>query len=93
VVYSLSGADAALFSINSATGEVILLADADYESKSSYSFVVTATDGAGNHTDQTVTLAVNNLDEVAPTITSGATATAIDENSGAGQCDLYRDCR
>ncbi|MDP2507309.1 Ig-like domain-containing protein, partial [Oceanobacter sp. 3_MG-2023] len=65
VVYSLSGADAALFSINSATGEVTLLADADYESKSSYSFVVTATDGAGNHTDQTVTLAVNNLDEAA----------------------------
>ncbi|MDP2507299.1 cadherin repeat domain-containing protein, partial [Oceanobacter sp. 3_MG-2023] len=84
-VYSLSGADAALFSINSSTGEVTLLADADYETKSSYSFTATATDGAGNHTDQTVTLAVNNLDEVAPTITSGATATSIDENSGAGQ--------
>ncbi|MDO6683791.1 cadherin domain-containing protein, partial [Oceanobacter sp. 5_MG-2023] len=84
-VYSLSGTDASLFSINSATGEVTLLADADYETKSSYSFTVTATDGAGNHTDQTVTLAVNNLDEVAPTITSGDTATAIDENSGAGQ--------
>ncbi|MDP2507314.1 cadherin repeat domain-containing protein, partial [Oceanobacter sp. 3_MG-2023] len=84
-VYSLSGTDASLFSINSATGEVTLLADADYESKSSYSFTVTATDGAGNHTDQTVTLAVNNLDEVAPTITSGDTATSIDENSGAGQ--------
>ncbi|MDP2610613.1 MULTISPECIES: cadherin repeat domain-containing protein, partial [unclassified Oceanobacter] len=83
-VYSLLGADAGLFSINSATGEVTLLADADYETKSSYSFTVTATDGAGNHTDQTVTLAVNNLDEVAPTITSGAIATAIDENSGAG---------
>ncbi|MDP2613872.1 cadherin repeat domain-containing protein, partial [Oceanobacter sp. 2_MG-2023] len=85
VVYSLSGTDASLFSINSATGEVTLLADADYETKPNYSFTVTATDGAGNHTDQTVTLAVNNLDEVAPTITSGDTATAIDENSGAGQ--------
>ncbi|MDP2613871.1 cadherin repeat domain-containing protein, partial [Oceanobacter sp. 2_MG-2023] len=84
-VYSLSGADAALFSINSATGEVTLLADADYETKPNYSFTVTATDGAGNHTDQTVTLAVNNLDEAAPSITSGATATAIAENSGAGQ--------
>ncbi|MDP2549482.1 cadherin repeat domain-containing protein, partial [Oceanobacter sp. 4_MG-2023] len=83
-VYSLSGADAGLFSINSATGEVTLLANADYETKPSYSFTVTATDGAGNFTDQTVTLAVNNLDEVAPTITSGDTATAIDENSGAG---------
>ena len=28
---------------------------------------------------------VTNVDEVAPTITSGDTATAIDENSGAGQ--------
>ena len=36
-------------------------------------------------TEQAVTLAVNNLDEVAPTITSGATAAAIDENSGADQ--------
>ncbi|MDP2613910.1 hypothetical protein Q8W27_16715, partial [Oceanobacter sp. 2_MG-2023] len=61
-----------------------LLADADYESKSSYSFIVTATDGAGLQDSQSVTLAVNNLDEVAPTITSGDTATAIDENSGAG---------
>ena len=34
---------------------------------------------------QAVTLAINNLDEVAPAITSGATAAAIDENSGAGQ--------
>ncbi|MDO6805143.1 cadherin repeat domain-containing protein, partial [Wenyingzhuangia sp. 1_MG-2023] len=84
-VYSLSGTDASLFSINSATGEVTLLADADYETKSSYSFTVTATDGAGNHTDQTVTLAVNDLDESAPTITSGDTATSVDENSGAGQ--------
>ena len=44
-----------------------------------------ATDAAGNATTQTVTLAINNLDEVAPTFTSGATAAAIDENSGAGQ--------
>ena len=34
---------------------------------------------------QAVTLAINNLDEVAPTFTSGATAAAINENSGAGQ--------
>ncbi|MDP2613990.1 cadherin repeat domain-containing protein, partial [Oceanobacter sp. 2_MG-2023] len=55
VVYSLSGTDASLFSINSATGEVTLLADADYETKDSYNFTVTAIDGAGNHTDQIVT--------------------------------------
>ncbi|MDO6805361.1 cadherin repeat domain-containing protein, partial [Wenyingzhuangia sp. 1_MG-2023] len=69
VTFSLSGDDAAYFSINSATGEVTLLADADYETKPSYSFTVTATDGAGNHTDQSVTLAVNNLDEVGPVFT------------------------
>ena len=32
-----------------------------------------------------MSLAINNLDEAAPTITSGATAAAINENSGAGQ--------
>ena len=44
-----------------------------------------ATDAAGKASEHAVTLAINNLDEVAPTITSGATATAINENSGAGQ--------
>ncbi|MDO6806197.1 hypothetical protein Q4595_27325, partial [Wenyingzhuangia sp. 1_MG-2023] len=62
---------------------VTLLADADYETKSSYSFVVTATDGAGHFTDQTVTLAVNDLDESGPVFNSGTLADAIDENSGA----------
>ena len=36
-------------------------------------------------TTQTVSLAINNLDEVAPAFTSGTVAAAIDENSGAGQ--------
>ncbi|MDP2507305.1 cadherin repeat domain-containing protein, partial [Oceanobacter sp. 3_MG-2023] len=67
VTFSLSGDDAALFSINSSTGDVTLLADPDYETQSSYSFTVTASDGAGNHTDQAVTLDVNDLDEIAPT--------------------------
>ncbi|WP_253585436.1 beta strand repeat-containing protein [Aeromonas caviae] len=84
--YSLkAGADAALFSINAATGAVTLTGNSDYETKASYSFTVVATDAAGNASEQVVTLGVNNLDEVAPTITSGTTASAIDENSGAGQ--------
>ena len=84
--YSLSTAgDSALFSINAATGAVTLTGNPDYESKASYSFTVVATDAAGNASSQTVTLSINNLDEVAPTITSGTTATAINENSGAGQ--------
>ncbi|MDX7826108.1 cadherin repeat domain-containing protein [Aeromonas caviae] len=84
--YSLkAGADAALFSINAATGAVTLIGNPDYETKGSYSFTVVATDAAGNASEQVVTLGINNLDEVAPTITSGTTASAIDENSGAGQ--------
>ncbi|MDO6683793.1 cadherin repeat domain-containing protein, partial [Oceanobacter sp. 5_MG-2023] len=65
-VYSLSGTDASDFSIDSSTGVVTLLNNPDYETKSSYSFIVTATDGAGNHTDQAVTLDVNDLDDTAP---------------------------
>ncbi|QIM42448.1 cadherin domain-containing protein [Leclercia adecarboxylata] len=84
--YSLSTTgDSALFSINAATGAVTLIGNLDFENKASYSFTVVATDAAGNASSQAVTLAVNNLDEVAPVITSGTTATAIDENSGAGQ--------
>ncbi|MFY9995505.1 MAG: cadherin repeat domain-containing protein, partial [Leclercia sp.] len=84
--YSLnSTGDSALFSINASTGAVTLLDNPDFESKAGYSFTVVATDAAGNTSSQTVTLEINNLDEVAPTITSGTTATAIDENSGAGQ--------
>ena len=84
--YSLSSTgDSALFSINASTGAVTLTSNPDYESKASYSFTVVATDAAGNASSQTVTLGINNLDDAAPTITSGTTATAIDENSGAGQ--------
>ena len=63
-----------------------LTADPDYETKSSYSFTVTATDAAGNiSAAQTVSLSINNLDEEVPVITSSATTAAIDENSGSGQ--------
>ena len=85
VTFSLAaGGDAAL-SIDASTGAVTLSSDADYEGQASYSFTVVASDGVNADVEQSVTLDVNNLDEVAPSITSGATATAIDENSGADQ--------
>jgi VCBS repeat-containing protein len=84
--YSLKATgDAAAFSINASTGAVSLLASPNYEAKASYSFTVVATDAAGNSSEKAVTLAVNNLDEVAPTITSAATATAVNENVTAGR--------
>jgi hypothetical protein len=85
VSYSLAaGADSAL-SINAETGEVTLSDNPDYETNSSYSFAVIATDAAGNASQQAVTLDITNIDDTAPVITSSATATPLAENSGAGQ--------
>jgi acyl-coenzyme A thioesterase PaaI-like protein len=85
---SFSLADDGLgFSIDAETGVVTTNTDfsADFENANSQSFTVVATDVAGNASEQVVTLAVNNLDEIAPTITSGDSADSINENSGAGQ--------
>lgn len=85
VTYSLKqGSDAGL-TIDPVSGKVTLTGTADYEAKSSYSFVVVATDAAGNASEQTVTVTVGNVDERGPSITSSATAATIQENSGAGQ--------
>jgi hypothetical protein len=86
-VYSLKAAtgDVAAFSINATTGAVTLTGNPDFETNPSYSFTVVATDAANNASEKAVTLAITNLDEVAPSITSSATATAINENSGAAQ--------
>ncbi len=60
--YSLSGADAALFDINSSTGAVSIKAAANFEAKSTYNFDVIASDGALSAT-QAVTLSVTNVNE------------------------------
>ncbi|TXI73813.1 MAG: cadherin repeat domain-containing protein, partial [Limnohabitans sp.] len=77
--YSLSGEDAGSFSIDENTGKVTLLANADHESKPSYSFTVVATDAAGNSASKDVTLDINDLDEAAPVFSSLGEDTA-DEN-------------
>ena len=47
------------------TGEVTLAKDTDFETQSTYSFIVVATDAAGNTSlGKPVSLNVNNLDEV-----------------------------
>ncbi|MGX9416323.1 cadherin repeat domain-containing protein [Vibrio sp. WJH972] len=85
VTYSLSNTDNGAFSINGSSGVVTLTQNPDYETQSSYSFTVTVTDSEGNSSTQNVNLAINDIDDTPPVITSGATATAIDENSGSGQ--------
>ena len=87
VTFSLKAGegDFSAFTIDAVTGQVTLNESPNFEQpRQSYSFTVVATDAAGNHDEQQVTLAVNNLDEVAPVITSLGAANAIDENLPAG---------
>ena len=84
ISYSLADGSDSEFSIDSATGAVSFNAVADHESDSQYSFAVIATDAAGNASEaQSVTLDINDLDDAAPTVTSGDSAGSIDENSGS----------
>jgi len=83
--------NADLFEIDAETGEVTLTVDPDSEATTAdggdgaYHFTVVATDEAGNSDEQAVSLAITDLDESAPEFSAeSATATAIDENSGAG---------
>jgi uncharacterized protein (TIGR02145 family) len=55
--------DANLLSVNASTGVVTLTADPDYETQSSYSFTVTATDEAGTSNATTVTFSITDVDE------------------------------
>jgi hypothetical protein len=85
VTYSLSeGSDSAL-RIDSITGDVTLVSNPDQEKQDIYTFTVIATDAAGNASERELTLNINDLDEVAPTITSDAVANSVEENSGSNQ--------
>ena len=87
LTYSLSGADAAMFSINSSTGEVTFLAAPNFEtpgdtdSDNDYEITVTATDdGTGTLSDsQNVTVTVTDANE-APTVSLVNIVSNIDEN-------------
>ncbi len=81
--FSLAGADAALFNIDSATGVVTLKASANYEAKASYNINVVATDRAGLTASQAVVVNVTDVNE-APVITSDATRSiTVNEDTGA----------
>ena len=88
LTYSLSGTDAAAFSLDTKTGQLKTKATLDYETKTSYTVTITVSDGS--HTDIiTVTINVTNLDETpsnnAPVLTDGdSTTRSIAENSTSG---------
>jgi hypothetical protein len=85
VTYSLANGHDAAIEISAETGDVYLLEDPDHESQSSYSFTVIATDSTGREISKDVNLTINDLDDTAPTINSGDSAGAIDENTGSSQ--------
>ena len=69
ISFSLSGTDASSLTINSSSGVLAFSSAPDYETKSSFSATVTASDGI-NTTDQQLTITINNLNDNAPTFTS-----------------------
>lgn len=86
VTYSISGgADAAQFTINASTGDVQLIAAADFEAPGDagadnvYDIEISAFDGTDTAT-QNVAISVINENDVTPTFTSSGTV-AVDENS------------
>ncbi len=84
LTYSISGADAALFDIDAATGAVTFKTAPDFEAPgdadadNAYQITVTASDGL-NSTDQDVTITVTNENDNAPVLTS-ASAVDVEEN-------------
>ncbi|MBA4165003.1 MAG: hypothetical protein C0510_10325, partial [Erythrobacter sp.] len=87
LAFSLSGADAALFAINAATGAITFIAGPDFENPGDadrnnvYQLTVTASDGT-NSTTQNLAVTVVNVNDIAPVITSGA-AVSVRENGTA----------
>ena len=71
VSYTLAGADAGSFNIDAATGQLQTSATLDYETKSRYEVIVTATDSTGS-VDIMVAIEVTNVIELQP-ITGPAT--------------------
>ena len=87
LTYTLSGTDAAAFSIVNTTGQLQTNADLDYETKSSYAVTVSVSDGNGGSDSIDVTITVTDVNENrAPVFTDGNSATrAIAENTALGQ--------
>ena len=88
LVYSLSGTDAALFTINADTGEVSFITAPDFEAPGDddrdnvYDIIVTASDGT-NSTNHNVAIRVTNENDNIPVFTSPATANAQENQTAA----------
>jgi hypothetical protein len=87
ITWSISGSDSSDFTINSQGNLILSVVAPDYETKSSYSVIVTATDAGGQKATRTVTVPVTNVNEsgtLSPTsVRVGQTVTAtVDDPDG-----------
>ena len=86
--YALSGTDAALFNIVSATGAVTFKIAPDYEIPTDtgpnnvYDITVTATDTAGNAMSQNIAITVQNVDVTIDTVAGDDTINAAEATAG-----------
>ena len=88
LTYSLNGRDDDSFSIDPASGQLSTKAALNYETKSTYTVIVTATDPSDESVSITVTINVMNVDEP-PDVTGGETSITYAEN-GAGTVTTFR---
>ena len=91
--YSLSGTDASSFTVNESTGRLLTNAALDYETKSSYTLIVSASDGRGGADSITVTIAVADVNErpVVRTTISGQTLTVSGGSASIGLANKFSD--
>ena len=82
LVCTLSGTDAAAFSINGTTGQLQTNAALDYETKTSYSVRITVSDGSLTDTIA-VTIGVSNVNE-APAFAPGSITLTVAEDTASG---------
>ena len=89
LTYSISGLDAALFSIGSANGELSFRTAPDYENPTdqgadnTYELDIIATDTIGNQAQHSLTVSVNNLNDNQPQFNLSSNSFDVPENTTA----------
>ncbi len=84
LTYSLSGADAGSFGIVGTTGQLQTRAELDYETRNTYSVVVTVVDGRGGADTIGVVINVTNENEDPIFIEGDSTTRSVAENTSVG---------